>query len=83
MFWIQKVSIMEELFIRRLMVNLRTFSKKIAFQNTSEQLILSPICFASVNPTRPGGSLVGPRLTFVVYIPRTKNVEALRLNEFS
>ena len=31
------------------------------------------------NPTRPGGGgLVGPRLTFVVYIPRTKNVEALR-----
>ena len=27
--------------------------------------------------------LVGPRLTFVVYIPRTKNVEALRLNDFS
>ena len=35
------------------------------------------------NPTRPGGSLVGPRLTFVVYIPRMKNVEALRLNDFS
>ena len=27
--------------------------------------------------------LVGPRLTFVVYIPRTKNVEAIRLDEFS
>ena len=36
-----------------------------------------------LNPTRPGGGLVGLRLTFVVYIPRTKNVEALRLNDFS
>ena len=36
-----------------------------------------------LNPTRPGGGLVGPQLTFVVYIPRTKNVEALRLNDFS
>ena len=34
--------------------------------------------------TLPGleGGLVGPRLTFVVYITRTKNVEALRLNGF-
>ena len=39
-----------------------------------------PHCFS---PTRPGGGLVGPRLTFVVYIPRTKNVEAFRLNDFS
>ena len=30
-----------------------------------------------------GGVLVGPRLTFVVYIPRTKDVEALRLTDFS
>ena len=30
-----------------------------------------------------GVGLVGPRLTFVVYIPRTKNVEAFRLNDFS
>ena len=30
-----------------------------------------------------GEGLVGPRLNFVVYIPRTKNVEALRLNDFS
>ena len=30
-----------------------------------------------------GGGLVGPRLTFIVYIPRTKNVETLRLNDFS
>ena len=36
-----------------------------------------------INPTRPGGDLVGPRLTFVVYIPRTKIVEAFRLNDFS
>ena len=37
----------------------------------------------SFNRTRPGDGLVGLQLTFVVYIPRTKNVEALRLNDFS
>ena len=42
--------------------------------------------YVTFNPTMPGGGgegLVSPRLTFVVYIPRTKNVEALRLNDFS
>ena len=31
------------------------------------------------NRTRPGNGLVGLQLTSVVYIPRTKNFEALRL----
>ena len=42
--------------------------------------------YVTFNPSRPvggRGGLVGPRLIFVVYIPRTKNVEALRLNDFS
>ena len=58
---------------------------------------LHPYLFLQISPphsdlmpslTLPGlegggrSGLVGPRLTFVNYIPRTKNVEALRLNDF-
>ena len=57
-----------------------------SYENTLESLHLHRYIL-----TLPGlgggggeeGGLVAPRLTFVVYIPRTKNVEALRLNDFS
>ena len=51
------------------------------FEQTKTQLLTLPGLGGSGGGG--GGRLVGPRLTFVVYVPRTKNVEALRLNDFS
>ena len=61
--------------------------KKLKWREEDEQLrMLNSPGYLLTLPGLGGGErggLVGPRLTFVVYIPRTKNVEALRLNDFS
>ena len=57
--------------------------------NFYKPIVFAQRTIATENLTLPGlgggggGGVVGPRLTSVVYNPRTKNVEAHRLNEFS